>query len=252
MSSVIYWFSATGNSLTTARYLAEKLPDCRLVPVSSLKDAPYVHEDADCVGFVFPVYYSDMPYPVRSLIAKMVFKENAYIFAFTTYRGHFGTIAQRVDQLLKTRGQKLSLSLGIPMPGNSYLNEIHVDEAYLKAQRDNIDPQIGRILSHETADYASCEVLPIRPVDYPNNFRGICADDSCTGCGICMSVCPMENICIRDGKAHIGDACATCLACFHWCPHEAIYMSKEEKIARRRKYRHPDVTIEDIINQKRQ
>jgi len=87
-------------------------------------------------------------------------------------------------------------------------------------------------------------------VDYPNNFRGIEAEDTCIGCGTCARVCPMENITVAEGKAWIGDDCATCLACFHWCPVEAIRMSKAPEIARRRKYRHPDVTLKDILEQK--
>jgi Pyruvate/2-oxoacid:ferredoxin oxidoreductase delta subunit len=60
----------------------------------------------------------------------------------------------------------------------------------------------------------------------------------------------MNNIAIVDGKAKIGDDCSTCLACFHWCPKEAIWMSKQENIARRSKYHHPDVTMADIMAQK--
>ena len=73
MSVTLYYFSATGNSLTTARILAEELGDCRLVPVSAVKDEAKVMETADTVGFVFPVYYGEMPYPVRELLGKMVF-----------------------------------------------------------------------------------------------------------------------------------------------------------------------------------
>lgn len=38
MKTVIYCFSATGNSLTTARIIAEGLGECTIVPVASLKN----------------------------------------------------------------------------------------------------------------------------------------------------------------------------------------------------------------------
>lgn len=250
MSMTIYCFSATGNSLTTARKLAEMLGDCRVIPVPSLRAQSKVKDDSDAVGFVFPVYYGNMPWPVRELISKMAFAKDAYVFSVTTYRGHAGAAAKRMDQLLMTRGVRLSGSFGLPMPGNSFINAPEVDAAHLAAQTDNIAAIAERIRSREHTGSTAPELLPMTPIDYPNNFRGITADDSCTGCGICAQVCPMGNIRIEGGRAVIGDDCATCLACFHWCPVEAVWMSKQEGIARRAKYRHPGVTLEDILNQK--
>ena len=43
--TTIYYFSATGNSLTTARILAEEIGDARLVPVAALKDEVKVIDD---------------------------------------------------------------------------------------------------------------------------------------------------------------------------------------------------------------
>lgn len=250
MSTTIYYFSATGNCLTTAKILLEYLGDCRLVPVASTKGMHRVVEQADTVGFVFPVYYGNMPWPVREMISKMVLKPDCYTFIFTTQRGHAGDVAKRADALLRTRGVKLSLAAGVKMPGNSFINEPEVDQAYLDAQRENIAATVQPLLAREVQDYFSAELMPQTPIDSANNFRGIVADENCTGCGTCAKVCPMNNIAMQDGRAIIGDACATCLACFHWCPQQAIWMSKQENIARRRKYRHPDVTLTDIIAQK--
>ena len=168
-----------------------------------------------------------------------------------TYRGHAGAAAKRMDQLLRTRGQKLSLAVGVSMPGNSFINPPEVDAEYLEKQAAHIAAVLPQIRSREVQDHFTEELLPLTPVGSPNNFRGIAADETCIGCGTCAQVCPMENIAIRDGRAVIGENCATCLACFHWCPVEAIWMSKQENIARRSKYHHPDVTLEKIAAQKR-
>ena len=249
MKTTIYVFSATGNSLTTANILAETI-GAGLVSVASVKNLAEIYEDSDRVGFVFPVYYGNMPYPVRELITRMRFRSDAYIFTVATYRGHAGDVAKRMDLLLKTRGRKLSLSLGLPMPGNSFINKPEVDEAYLNAQRENIEKLFPSLHAEEENDYSFDGVMKETPVDTANNFRGILAEDTCVGCGRCVRVCPMDNIVLENGKARIGNNCATCLACFHWCPVEAIYMSKQENIARRSKYHHPDVTFEDIVKLK--
>ena len=249
MKTTIYVFSATGNSLTTASILAEKI-GASLIPVASLKNSAAINDDSDMVGFVFPVYYGNMPYPVRELITRMRFRSDAYIFTVATYRGHAGDVAKRMDLLLKTRGQKLSLSLGLPMPGNSFINKPEVDESYLNAQRENIEKLVPLLLAKEENDYSSDGIIKETPIDTANNFRGILAEDTCVGCGRCVRVCPMDNIVLENGKALIGNHCATCLACFHWCPVEAIYMSKQENISRRSKYHHPGVTFEDIVKLK--
>ena len=246
----LYYFSATGNSLTTARRLAAQLGDCTLVPVAAVKDKSKIMENDDAVGFVFPVYYGNMPYPVREMIGKMVFRPETYVFIVTTQRGHAGAVAGRMDQLLKTRGQKLSLALSVLMPGNSFINPPEVDRKYLEQQDENVAALLKPIREREAHDYAEAGCLPQTPIDYPNNFRGIEAEDRCIGCGTCVKVCPMNNIVIRDDKAVIGDDCSSCLACFHWCPVKAIWMSRQENIARRDVYRHPEVTVKDIAEQK--
>ena len=248
----LYYFTATGNSLTIARRIAEGLGGCRLIPaVSALKQTKIIEEN-EAVGFVFPVYFSDMPCILRDLISKMIFTaENPYIFAVPTCRGHAGACHQRLDQLLRTRGQKLSLAVNVNMPGNSYINEPGVDEQHLANQNAAVEAVLPLIRARETRDYSEPSVLPLAKTAWPNNFRGIEAEaDKCTGCGICAEVCPMNNIIFREGKAVIGDDCSTCLSCFHWCPNEAIWMSKQENIARRAKYRHPEVKLTDILAQK--
>lgn len=250
MKTTIYYFSATGNSLTTAARLAAGLGDCELVPAAAVRSRSKIIDESEAVGFVFPVYYGNMAYPMRELISKIVLKPEAYVFAVATCKGHVGDAPKRADQLLRTRGQKLSFFREVPMPGNSYIGDPQTAQANLENQDRAIAQLLEPIRNREVQDYSTTEVLPLTPVGYPNNFRGIMADEQCTGCGACAQVCPMGNITIADGKALIGDDCATCLACFHWCPVEAIYMSKQENIARREKYHHPDVGLQDIVAQK--
>ncbi len=48
--------------------------------------------------------------------------------------------------------------------------------------------------------------------------------EKCTGCGMCLVVCPHEVLVMNDGHAQIEerDACMECGACARNCPTEAI------------------------------
>ena len=47
-------------------------------------------------------------------------------------------------------------------------------------------------------------------------------ENQCTGCGICIDVCPVNAIKIEEDKAIVEDICVECTACVNQCPNEAI------------------------------
>jgi len=49
-------------------------------------------------------------------------------------------------------------------------------------------------------------------------------EENCTGCGMCVNVCPHEVFLIKGGKAHIIDidSCMECGACAKNCSFSAI------------------------------
>ena len=46
--------------------------------------------------------------------------------------------------------------------------------------------------------------------------------EKCTGCGECLTSCPVEAIVMREGKAYINEYCESCMACIGACPEGAI------------------------------
>jgi len=45
----------------------------------------------------------------------------------------------------------------------------------------------------------------------------------CTGCGVCVEVCPLEAISLNGGLAVVdGETCTECGLCVSECPNDAI------------------------------
>ena len=46
--------------------------------------------------------------------------------------------------------------------------------------------------------------------------------NKCTGCNICVDMCPVGAIKIENGKAVVSEQCVECGACVGQCPNEEI------------------------------
>ena len=58
----------------------------------------------------------------------------------------------------------------------------------------------------------------------PVTLKAVVDQALCTGCGLCLDVCPVDAIVLVDGLANIGDNCTACGACVAECPNNAIAM----------------------------
>jgi ferredoxin len=73
--------------------------------------------------------------------------------------------------------------------------------------------------------------------------------ESCTNCGTCSRICPVRSIDMKDGKPCWNHQCEQCFACLQWCPNEAIEFGNHPVHSKR--YRHPEVTLTDMIQTNR-
>ena len=64
MSTGIYYFSGTGNSLYVAKDIAAKTVGT-LVPIASVVGSNVIKVDSEVIGIVFPVYYGELPVIIK-------------------------------------------------------------------------------------------------------------------------------------------------------------------------------------------
>lgn len=254
MSSKIYYFSGTGNSLAVAREVKNSLNDKgSVVPLSIFRNEECVQIDTDILGLVFPVYFMNIPNIVKSFIKKLKFKTNPYIFAIATCNRTPGVSLIELNKCLIRKEKVLSAGFVIYMPGNALVTPHNVEIERLnnyKTRVTEISTNINNrnINKIEGKDSIKTRILSLICKSFGKQLyltpKNVSCTSECAGCGICEKVCPLNNIKIVNKRPYWRENCSTCLACFHWCPKKAI--KGGAMLNKRDRYHHPEVSVEDM------
>jgi ferredoxin len=279
MSTEIYYFSGTGNSLVVARDIAAKM-NGRLTPIPSVIDKDRITTDAGVIGIVFPVYHAvfdGMPLMVKRFINRLADIDSKYIFAVCTCRGWSRVTISKLGDIISTNGGKLSAGFTVPMPDNSsptteeerqklfnnWKKKLEVVYQYVSARkrgkRENtvfynlimapVTSKLEKTTLKLLSKLANSTNLPFEEL-LPLTDRSFFANEKCNGCGICARVCPASDIEMVNSRPAWQNRCESCLACINWCPREAIQggITSTDKAPAR--YVHPDVKVSDFILRK--
>ncbi|NTU71812.1 MAG: 4Fe-4S binding protein [Coriobacteriia bacterium] len=258
MTTVIYYFSGTGNSLLTGRKLLQRLDGAELLPMMTLAetlDDP-VRRDADAIGLVFPVYFDRIPEIVRTLITAAALPADAYYFAITTSGEPTGNALHATDMLLRSRGARLAYGANLALADNSIVaktSEAKAAErfAQLDAVTDDIAAAVNGRVQLDVRELRDAGLAAFGHVSsfgfmYLYGARQRAVDsDACTRCGQCATLCPVNNITVTDEGVRIGSDCVWCFACLNWCPHKAIRFGKIDP-AEKGQYRCRGIRAGDI------
>ena len=79
----------------------------------------------------------------------------------------------------------------------------------------------------------------------PNGDSCFNVNWNCISCEMCKAVCPVDNISLDNGKPAFHHRCKGCTACIQHYPKRKI--NYQNKTQNRRRYIHPNVTIQEII-----
>jgi len=255
MNLRLYWFSGTGNSLVVARTLAAALPDTELSPLAAVNAA--AESCPECVGFIAPVYAFGLPVIVADFLRSVPLDSTRYIFTITTQSSMPGNVHHQARAILHDRGYTLNAGWSIDMPGN--YTPLSGAPSEKKQQRrfaaaEKRITAIARAVQERRTCSLEDSFFLLRPlaklihaIGSPRMHgedRKFFVQDTCTHCGICEMVCPVRNITLEEGKPVWQHHCQQCFACLQWCPVEAIQCTRITK--GRKRYHHPDVTLEDI------
>ncbi len=232
------YFSGTGNTKHCTEYLLQRLDSKATVYSIENENVVDAIISSDEIIFAYPVYYSNLPKIVRDFIVKnFAIWQNKKIFIIATMALFSGDGAGCSARLFKKYGAKILGGLHIKMPdciGDvKILKKSLADNRKIVAIADQkLDNALDKILSGEYPKnglgFASRLVGLFGQRLYfrkktKKYYSGIKINNKkCVACGLCVSVCPMQNIELKDNKITNICKCTMCYRCFANCPKQAI------------------------------
>lgn len=259
METMIYCFSGTGNSLKIAKDFSNKLENSKIIPIASLWRQDTIIPQSEKIGLIFPLYFMGCPSIIIEFLNKLDVNKVNYIFTVvTSHHGSSGATLHQINKILRKNSKAINAGFSIRMPGNYIpMYDIASKESHkrdFEQAKENI--KIIADIVNNNREKLEKKFLPRIGSFFNKLFRkkvnrsdlNFYADEKCDSCEVCEKTCPVNNIKIVDGKPEWQHKCQRCLACIHFCPQEAIQYGK--KTIRRKRYHHPEITVNDIINQK--
>jgi len=249
---MVFYFTATGNSL----YAAKQLDETCVSIAQAIHDSDMTYQ-ADKIGIVCPVFGHEVPALVREFLEKATF-QTPYFYMVLTYGNRHGGAAELAETMLEELGIHPSY-INVLLMVDNFLPAFDMNEQkaldkkvdeHIQQIREDIEAGRQYISSVTDSDRAAHQEYLARMAKMPPDaFSHIYRiTDECIGCEICTKVCPKNCFTIEGQKSvwH-SEGCITCMACIHACPMMAIQMNMPEKNAKAR-YRNENISICEIVD----
>jgi len=234
---MVLYFSATGNTAFIAKEIARRLGDTCLNLLDRIRTGDYseIHSEKPFI-ICAPVYVCEMPRFLSNYLKKQTFTGNRNVYFIFTSGGYCGISGVLAKSMFKKKNMNYMGHAEFRMPrnyvvSNAYpmLSEEEICErltnAYILLDPVASDIRDGRMLSaRHVYLFETLITLPFNPVwsRFKYRTKDFFTTEKCISCGKCVSLCPLSNISLSEGKPVWGNRCSHCMACIGNCPTEAI------------------------------
>lgn len=258
MKIKIIYFSGTGNT----KFVLEKVKDMLLEKMTSdielisvanaIKKPEILNDDDFTLGLSFPVYDYKPPEIIMDFMKSLKKRENPLpAFVISTYTSDALDCNSHAIDILAGKNYYVINECSIKAPGASAFlygnpeNRLVRDHITFAGDFDSqIDKFTSSIISRFSKFYEKPFTLPTRfhkfnrplqiisKLTFGNIFyRNLKVNKDCSGCGICVKVCPEENLKLVNGSLEISkkNGCHRCLGCVQACNKAAINFTSSKR-----------------------
>jgi len=246
---LMLYFSGTGNS----KYVAELFASEMKAACHSIEDAVdfgSLISESGTIAFCYPVYMSRVPRIMREFVSRhlgvlkgkktvifctqlILSGDGARSFAALFPKNH-ALVIYAEHFFMPNNVSNVPV---LPMPSENTINKC-MDTAKRKMEKVCEDIRHGKVRKRGFNLFSRLLGLPqgvfiTKTEQLANNsFR---ADADCTVCGLCVRICPTNNLAINDGKITHNHNCTMCYRCINQCPKKAIRVLLRGKVKKQYK-----------------
>lgn len=239
---MIFYYSGCGNSRFIAKSIADSLGETLIFIPEAQREGrfEYTLADDEKIGFVYPIYSWRPPHLVEEFVNDLKINgKPSYVWTAVTCGDNVGETEKIFRNELKDKGLDLDAAFCFRMP-NTYVNMIGMSvdkpemaEGKIAKAKEKLPKVIEMIAARKPfSDMIKGGLPRFKSNVIGSGFYKWASDkpffstDGCISCGMCVKVCPMQNITLENGRPVWHGNCNTCDACYHHCPKHAIQYGK--------------------------
>lgn len=255
MRALGLYFTGTGNTKWVAEELQRQLDKDIKLDLKSIEmknnnpsEIAEIINEYEIFGIFYPIYGSGMPKIVREFMKELVDKYASVsetkikAFSITSVALFSGDGALMPKEYFTSMNMefiwaynvRMPSNIGMGLPGLRIPKKEKLDEylrLYQKKAKIKIE-KIARNIIDRNKELKGTGVFNVlggklQRVDESgmDKFDVKINHALCVKCGICISLCPMDNLSFREEKEGLLEThsnCTLCLRCIHNCPQHAI------------------------------
>ena len=235
----LFYFSGSGNTKYVAEKFSLKLSEKYSVELVDIDEftrfGKRFDNDFEKAGVIYPVHALNAPANVLKFLKSSLPKGEGRKFFIVKSPGDpffNGGATSEIRKILNKNGYIVTHESLVVMPANVFLR--YRDDFISKL----LEAAGSKIIKAATEIMTDTIILHRNPIwmrfstwffsrleTFGSRFFGkdLKANNDCTKCGLCMNICPKENITPdTEGKPRFGWKCMICMRCIYKCPANAI------------------------------